>query len=178
MAPQSSALLLESGLDACITSLSERQLVAASSAFTGPYVQIDCQVQKISFEFHKRGSSPKSFREGGLRQPALALRSWYGRSVERTSRCCYADAGDSAQDRSGSPFPRLIRGNSPFHGFGFFLLLVTIVLLTEWMRASLIAALLSGSGLQKTSAMRCWRLRRAGEQDRIDDETVFISERN
>jgi hypothetical protein len=132
MAPQSSALLLESGLDACITSLSERQLVAASSAFTGPYVQIDCQVQKISFEFHKRGSSPKSFREGALRQPALAFRSWYGTSVERTSRCCSADAGDSAQDRNCSPFPRSIRENSPVHGFGFFLLLATIVLLNRW----------------------------------------------
>jgi hypothetical protein len=36
MAPQSSALLLESSLDACITSLSERQLAAASSPSTGP----------------------------------------------------------------------------------------------------------------------------------------------
>jgi hypothetical protein len=48
----------------------------------------------------------------------------------------------------------------------------------EWMRASLIATLLSGSCSQKTSAMRCWNLRRAGEQDRVDDETVFIIERN
>ena len=66
MAPQSSALLLESSLDACITSLSERQLVAASSAFTGPYLQIDCQVQKISSEFHKRSSLASSpFTQSG-----------------------------------------------------------------------------------------------------------------
>src|SRR5258708_28327318 len=49
MVPQSRALL-ESSLDACITSLSERQLPAASSRSTGPCVQIDCQVQRISFE--------------------------------------------------------------------------------------------------------------------------------
>jgi hypothetical protein len=36
MAPQSSALLVESSLDACITSLLERQLAAASSPSTGP----------------------------------------------------------------------------------------------------------------------------------------------
>jgi hypothetical protein len=49
MAPQSPALLLRSSLDACITSLSE-PASGTQLGFQWPYVQIDCQVQKISSE--------------------------------------------------------------------------------------------------------------------------------
>jgi hypothetical protein len=56
MAPQSSALLLKSSLDACITSLSERQLVAPSSASTASRCNSIARSRRFLPNYHKRGS--------------------------------------------------------------------------------------------------------------------------